>query len=161
MAPNLILALLKPSLLSNCLDLYNMGQNGEISEQMCNPLQDAMDIPCGCCDRNEPWEPCPIESPSPWTVSTPLAPNSVPISLPTGKPTIAATSSYLQPQLQHFSQHLLLVLRSHNHLRTNTSISYAFKSNALKTPCPNLTTRLPLRTMSLLPLLRNYRRLLL
>jgi len=61
---------------------------------MCNPLQDAMDIPCGCCDRNEEWEPCPIEAPSPWTVTTPSAPNPAPIiSLPTGKPAAAPAPS--------------------------------------------------------------------
>jgi len=29
----------------NCRDLYYMGLRGDISEQMCNPLQDAMDVP--------------------------------------------------------------------------------------------------------------------
>ena len=30
-----------------------MGLQGQISEQLCNPMQDYMDVPCGCCDRTD------------------------------------------------------------------------------------------------------------
>ena len=35
-----------------CLDLYWLGKLGNIRDQLCNPLQDFMDVPCGCYDRN-------------------------------------------------------------------------------------------------------------
>lgn len=34
-----------------CRDLYYMGEKGQISDQLCNPMQDYMDAPCGCYDR--------------------------------------------------------------------------------------------------------------
>ena len=35
-----------------CTDLYWLGKVGRVSEQLCNPMQDYMDVPCGCYDRN-------------------------------------------------------------------------------------------------------------
>ena len=29
-----------------------MSRNGHIKDQMCKPMQDYMDVPCGCWDRN-------------------------------------------------------------------------------------------------------------
>ena len=34
-----------------CRDLYYMGIKGQISDQLCNPMQDYMDAPCGCYDK--------------------------------------------------------------------------------------------------------------
>lgn len=53
--PYTIAAILGISGNPKCEDLYYMGLQGQISEQLCNPMQDYMDIPCGCCDRtNDP-----------------------------------------------------------------------------------------------------------
>lgn len=35
-----------------CKDIYWMGQRGTIRDQLCNPLQDFFDIPCGCNARS-------------------------------------------------------------------------------------------------------------
>jgi hypothetical protein len=35
----------------SCADLYCIGLRGGITDQMCNPLQDYMDEPCGCYSR--------------------------------------------------------------------------------------------------------------
>ena len=108
-----------------------MGLKGEISEQMCAPMQgtstvasvlylgisplfltispsliliDYYDIPCGCCDRNEDDEPCEeLFEPTPWTVHTPSAPNPVPL-MPLGMSTGWGRYLYsLWPHLKHFS----------------------------------------------------------
>ena len=49
--PSTVTAILGVSGNPSCATLYCMTRRGHISDQLCNPLQDFMDIPCGCYSR--------------------------------------------------------------------------------------------------------------
>jgi len=86
-----------------CEDLFWMGRAGTIPGRLCYPLQDYMQVPCGCNgpvfdpDNEEPPTMAPTSAPTSGPIATPTnppttTPTILPTSAPTSQPTPAPTT---------------------------------------------------------------------